>query len=393
MKRDGVMDTLFLSRMLTGITFGFHIIFVTLGVGISLMLVIAEGVGIRKKDSYYILLARRWSRGLAIIVAVGVVTSTIIWLKLALLWPNFVRMAGHAVSLPIFMETLSFFIEAIFLGIYIFTWDRLKPFYHWLLGLPVVVGSTLSAVFITMVNAFMNTPTGVSFENGILTSIQPLQVMLNPSTPTKVFHVLISAYVTAAFILAAIAAYRMVQGKNHIYYQKSLKICMIVGVVFSLLIVITGNFSMKFLANYQQIPIVGAKGNFLHYLFISMVGIGIYLIILSLLFLAMLFFRIDIKRHKWLLRFIVLSGPLSFLAIELGWVFTEMGRQPWIVRGYIHSEAGVTTANGVGFVSLLFILLYVFLGTLAAQTLVQIYRKNTPEIEMEKRGISCLRGD
>lgn len=389
LKRDGVMDTFFLSRILTGLTFGFHIIFVTVGVGIPLMLVITEGLGIRKKDPHYILLARRWSRGLAIIVAIGVVTSTIIWVKLSLLWPSFMRMAGHAISLPLFLETFAFFIEAIFLGIYIITWDRLKPFYHWLLGLPVIVGSSLSAVFMTTVNAFMNTPTGFSLENGVLSNVQPLQVMFNPATPTKVFHVLISAYLTAAFILAGIAAFRILQGKTHIYYQKSLKLCLLVGMILSLLTGIAGVFSAKFLANYQPEKLAAAQGNSIHYLFNGMVGIGVYLVLISLLFGAMMFFRTDIKKHKWLLGLVVLGGPLSLLAIEFGWVFTEMGRQPWLIRGFMLNESGVTTSNGVGVVLLLFILLYLFLGTLATQALLQIFRSYPAEKEMEQRGIGC----
>lgn len=199
------LDAVLVSRGLTAMTLGFHIIFATIGVGIPLMISIAELIGIRKNDPHYRLLARRWARGFVITVAVGVVTGTAIGLQLSLLWPNFMQLAGNVISLPLFMEVFAFFFEAIFLGAYLYTWDRFKkPIYHWLLSIPVVLGAGFSAVFITTVNAFMNTPNGFTMKDGVITTIDPIAAMLNPATPSKVFHVLSSSYLTSAAILAAI---------------------------------------------------------------------------------------------------------------------------------------------------------------------------------------------
>lgn len=154
-------DNVMLSRLLTGMTLSFHIIFATLGVGVPVMISLAEFIGIKRKDPHFLLLARRWARGFTISVAVGVVTGTAIGLQLSMLWPSFMEVAGQVIALPLFMETFAFFFEAIFLGIYLYTWDRFKNrIYHWLLSIPVMVGSSSSALFITTVNSFMNTPQG-----------------------------------------------------------------------------------------------------------------------------------------------------------------------------------------------------------------------------------------
>jgi cytochrome d ubiquinol oxidase subunit I len=160
------LDGVLLSRMLTTLTLAFHIIFATLGVGVPVMISLAEFIGIKRNDQHYNLLARRWARGFVVTVAVGVVTGTIIGLQLSLLWPSFMEVAGQLISLPLFMEVFAFFFEAIFLGIYLYTWDRFKkPIYHSLLSIPIFGGSILSSTFITVVNAFMNTPQGFTLED------------------------------------------------------------------------------------------------------------------------------------------------------------------------------------------------------------------------------------
>lgn len=197
------MDSVFYSRVLTELTLTFHIIYATIGVGIPLFIFMAQWMGIKKQDEHYILMARRWTRGYIITVAVGVVTGTAIGLQLNLLWPTFMQLAGKAIALPLFMETFAFFFEAIFLGIYLYTWDRFKDQKkHMLLLIPVAIGASCSAVFITMVNSFMNAPQGFEMMNGEFINVQPLVAMFNPAMPTKVAHVLATAYMTAAFILA-----------------------------------------------------------------------------------------------------------------------------------------------------------------------------------------------
>ncbi|CAM5432377.1 Cytochrome ubiquinol oxidase subunit I OS=Lysinibacillus sphaericus OX=1421 GN=ythA_1 PE=3 SV=1 [Lysinibacillus sphaericus] len=161
-------SAVFWSRALTELTLSFHIIYATIGVGIPLMIMIAQWVGIKNNDEHYLLLARRWARGFLITIAIGVVTGTAIGLRLSLLWPNFMQSAVcQIIALPLFIETFAFFVEAIFLGLYLYTSDRFKnPKRHLLLLVPVAIGASMSAVFITIVNAFMNAPQGFDIVDG-----------------------------------------------------------------------------------------------------------------------------------------------------------------------------------------------------------------------------------
>ncbi|PTX65037.1 cytochrome bd-I ubiquinol oxidase subunit 1 apoprotein [Melghirimyces profundicolus] len=438
------MDPTILSRILTAETLAFHIIWATIGVGVPVFISLAEAWGIYKKDPHYILMARRWTRGFVITVAVGVVTGTSIGLMLSLLWPRFMQLAGNVISLPLFLETFAFFFEAIFLGIYLYTWDRFKkPVIHWLTSIPIIIGSSLSAVFITTVNAFMNTPAGFRLENGELTDIRPLEAMFNPATPSKVAHVLSSSYVTCAFLLGGIAAYFLLKGRNLEYHKKALKMTMVAGLVLAVATAVAGDLSGKFLAKHvpeklaaaewhfetrREAPLIlggyldennevrGAvkipwalsilgKGSpdgeiiglnefpeeerpplYLHYLFDGMVLIGTYLILISALFLYA-WWRKKNPWNRWLLRGIVWGAPLSFLAIELGWMYAEVGRQPWIIRGVMRVEDAATTADHVGLLLMVFSLLYVALAVIAVSVLIRLFRHKGPEKEMEERRI------
>ncbi|MFD1955519.1 cytochrome ubiquinol oxidase subunit I [Paenibacillus thailandensis] len=434
------------SRGLTEMTLAFHILFATVGVGIPIFISIAELIGIRKKDPHYSLMARRWTRGFVITVAVGVVTGTCIGLQLSLLWPEFMRFAGNVISLPLFLETFAFFFEAIFLGIYLYTWNRFSnPYYHWLLTLPIVVGSSASALFITMVNAFMNTPQGFKLENGKLVNLDPLAAMFNPATPSKVAHVLSSAYVTAAFLLAMIAAFSMLRGRDNDYYKKSIRLNMITGLILAAATIWMGDASAVFLAEEQpeklaagewhfetgsEVPlIIGGRLNpdtleitgaihipwalsilathspggtvvglndfpqdlwpplYVHYLFDAMVGIGFYLFAVPALFLLMAAAKRWNPYNRWMLGGILAGGPLSLFAIELGWFYAEVGRQPWILRGYMRVSDAATTNPNVGVTFFLFAALYLLLGIVCLLILGRLFRNKPAELELEQRRI------
>lgn len=409
------------------------------------MIAIAEWAGIRRKDSYYLLLARRWARGFVITVAVGVVTGTAIGLQLSLLWPRFMQIAGQSIALPLFMETFAFFVEAIFLGIYLYTWDRFKKqTTHFLLIIPVVIGSSASAFFITVVNAFMNTPRGFKLEGTKLSDIQPLVAMFNPAMPTKVAHVLSSAYMTSAFVLAAIAAFTLLLKRNHIYYKKALMLTMTAAFVFSVTTALIGDLSGKFLAKYQPEKLAAAEWHFetirkapliiggilteenqvkgairipyslsilahgtpgsevkglndfpkdelpplyVHYLFDGMVAIGVFLTLVSLLYLLGFFWKKWNPHNRTLLWCILLGGPLSIIAIELGWMYAEIGRQPWILRGYMKTAQGATTSEHVGLMLILFGFLYVILGFTCIKVLSKLFRRYPAEQEITESGI------
>ena len=440
----GNEEAVFFSRVLTETTLSFHIIYATIGVGVPLMIMIAQWVGIKKNDEHYILLARRWARGFVITVAVGVVTGTAIGLQLSLLWPNFMELAGNVIALPLFMETFAFFFEAIFLGIYLYTWDRFEnQKKHLLLLIPVAIGAAFSAVFITMVNAFMNAPRGFDLVDGQLININPLIAMFNPAMPTKVAHVVATAFMTSAFVLAAIAAFRLIKGSNHIYHKKALYLTMKVGLIFSIAAAVIGDFSGKYLAEYQPEKLAAAEWHFetegnaplvlygvlddgevkyalkipyalsilahsvpsaevigldqfaedeipplyIHYLFDIMVTIGVWMILLSGVFWFGTKRDWQIVTQKWFRWLIVLGGPLAIIAIEAGWWMAEVGRQPWVLRGIMRTEHAATTSGQVGTMLLLFCLLYFVLGVGSVVVLMRMFRKNPVEQEIEDRNM------
>lgn len=438
----GNEEAVFFSRVLTETTLSFHIIYATIGVGVPLMIMIAQWVGIKKNDDHYILLARRWARGFIITVAVGVVTGTAIGLQLSLLWPSFMELAGNVIALPLFMETFAFFFEAIFLGIYLYTWDRFEnQKKHFLLLIPVAIGASFSAVFITIVNAFMNAPRGFDIVNGEFVNVNPLLAMFNPAMPTKVAHVVATSYMTAAFLLAAIAAYRLLKGSNHEYHKKALYLTMKVGLVFAIASAIIGDFSGKYLAEYQPEKLAAAEwhletsenaplimygilkdgevkyaikipyalsflahGSFtqevagldqfpedevpplyIHYLFDIMVSIGIWMTLLSGVFWLGVQCGWKIVSTKWFRWLIVLGGPLSIVAIEAGWWLAEVGRQPWILRGIMRTQDAATTSGHVDSMLILFCLLYLVLGVGSVVVLRRMFRNNPVEREIEDR--------
>lgn len=445
----GNEDSVLLSRILTELTLSFHIIYATIGVGIPLMIMIAQWVGIKKQDEHYILLARRWTRGFVISVAVGVVTGTAIGLQLSLLWPHFMELAGNVIALPLFMETFAFFFEAIFLGIYIYTWDRFEnQKRHLLLLIPVAIGASFSAVFITIVNAFMNAPQGFDLVGGQLVNVSPLVAMFNPAMPTKVAHVLVTAYMTSAFVLASIGAFRLLKGSNHLYHKKALFLTMKLGFVFSVASALIGDFSGKYLAEYQPEKLAAAEWHFeteegaplilfgvldngevkyaikipkalsilagdlpqakvigldefpkdeipplyIHYLFDAMVTIGMALTGLSLIYLLGTWLRWLFIFSKWFHSLLVLGGPLSVLAIETGWWLDEVGRQPWILRGILRTKDAATASGQVDLMLILFAGLYLVLGIGSVVVLMRMFRKNTVEQELADRA-SLKAGD
>jgi cytochrome d ubiquinol oxidase subunit I len=437
-----VIDTVMWSKWLTGMTLAFHAIFATVGVGVPLMIAIAEFVGIRKKDHHYILMAKRWTRGFIISVAVGVVTGTAIALQLALVWPKFMQLAGNVIALPLFMEVFAFFFEAIFLGIYLYTWGRFRnPYIHWLLTIPIVAGAGMSSIFITTVNGFMNQPGGFVLEGGQFTAVNPVQVMLNTATPSKVFHVLSSAYLTGAALMAGIAAYTILRRGATVYSKKALKLMMGLVLVFSVLTSIAGDMSAKFLAEHQPEKLAAAEWHFqtesgadlillgwlnaerevigaihipkalsflafgdfnaevtgldefplderppllVHYLFDFMTGIGVVMLVVALLYFMFLFWKKRNELNKWVLRAIVFSTLLAFLGVELGWFYAELGRQPWIIRGYMRVEEAATSSPNVRILFFFFLLLYIVLGVMCVLVLRRLFRNNPAEVELEK---------
>ncbi|WP_046465177.1 cytochrome ubiquinol oxidase subunit I [Staphylococcus equorum] len=442
------MDSVELARFLTAMTLAVHIIFATIGVGMPLMFAVAEFLGIKRNDPKYITLAKRWSKGYTITVAVGVVTGTIIGLQLSLLWPTFMQMGGHVIALPLFMETFAFFFEAIFLSIYLYTWDRFKSKWtHFLISIPVIIGGTFSAFFITAVNSFMNTPAGFEMKDGKMVNVQPWAAMFNESFLIRSFHVVATALMTMAFVLAAIAAFKLLKNKfkkDTEYHKKALKLTMILGVVFTLGSMLAGDLSAKFLYQEQPEKLAAYEWHFetesnadlilfgsldeetqevsgaikipgilsfladnntdtevkglnefpeelhppmiVHYYFDIMVSMGVFCLIISGAFILTLIFK-KLRKFTYskpMLYGALLTGPAAMIAIEAGWFLTEQGRQPWLVRGYLKVADAATQAGGLTLVTILFGILYIILIVTTAYVLIRMFSNKPAYKDVEE---------
>ncbi len=430
------------ARAQMGNSLAFHIIFSVLGVGLPLMLCIAEGLALWRKDATWMALARRWSKAFAIIFAIGAVSGAIVEFEITLLWPTFTKFSGSVIGLPFALEGFAFFLEAIFLGIYLFGANRLSPFVHWLCSFPVWLSGTFSAWFIVSANSWMNSPVGFSIVNGKVTGIDPFQAILNPSTPFETTHMILGCYVASGFAIASVYAFGMLRGKNNDYHRKGLLLGLAIGAVAIPLQIVSGDFNARFLETAQPAKYAAMEGLLqsgngeplyigglvdpqtgqvyyaieiphgesllahfdlnsyargllsipptdrpdaavIHLSFDGMVGAGFFLFFVGAVFWLLYFWRkrrvVPVK--KWLLWGILLSGPAAFLAIELGWITTEEGRQPWIIYGYLRVQDAVNPAQWIGVSFFLFSIVYVLLGATLILLLVRLARSPLPKLK------------
>ena len=436
------MSNLLAARAQMGTSLAFHIIFSALGVGIPLLLCIVEGLALRTKNPVWMMLTRRWARAAAILFAIGAVSGTILSFELGLLWPTYTKFAGAVVGLPFMLEGFAFFTEAIFLGLYLYGWDRLSPSAHWLCSFPIWISGLASAWFIVSANSWMNTPAGFVIKNGKIVDINPLQAIFNPSTPYETVHMILACYVATGFATAAVYAFALLRGKRSEYIRKGLMVGILMAVIATPLQIISGDFNARYLANYQPVKFAAMEGvvrteqgvplkiggladpetgeiryaleipkglSLLAYLnpnatikgldqaprqdwpnvllvhssFDGMVGSGLFGLLVAVLFWGLYWFKKrTFPENRLLLRGIVLAGPLAFLAIELGWMVTELGRQPWVIYGYLRTRDAVTTAPWMNVSFLIFSLVYILLSVALIWLLLQVARRPLPQVQV-----------
>lgn len=440
------MPDLLAARAQMGTSLAFHIIFSALGVGLPLLLCIAEGLALKTKNPTWMMLTRRWTRAAAILFAIGAVSGTILSFELGLLWPTYIKYAGAVIGLPFALEGFAFFVEAIFLGLYLYGWDRLSPRAHWLCSFPIWISGAASAWFIVSANSWMNTPAGFTIKNGVITGINPIEAMLNPSTPYETVHMILACYVATGFGVAAVYAWALLHGKNDEYHRKGLLLGMAMGIIAIPLQIISGDLNARFLVNAQPAKLAAMEGVFrtesgaplllggladpqtgkvyyaleipkglsilakgdpnatikgldayppgdrpnaaiVHSSFDGMVGSAFFILFVGAVFwLWYLVRRRVVPENRLLLWGIVLTGPLAFLAIELGWMVTEIGRQPWTIYGVLRTKDAVTTAPGLNISFLVFSLIYVLLAAALIRLLLRIARSPLPKVESVDKG-------
>ena len=415
------MSDLFAARSQMAMSLAFHIIFAVIGIGMPLLMVIAEALWLRTRREVYLTLVKRWVRGTAIMFAVGAVSGTVLSFELGLLWPTFMAYAGPIIGMPFSLEGFAFFTEAIFLGIYLYGWNRVPEKAHWLAGVLVWLSGTVSGIFVVTANAWMNTPAGFEIVNGEVVNIDPWAAMFNPAAFSQTLHMTIAAFQAVGFGVAGVHAFLLLRQPRNDFHRKAIAIALTVGTLAALIQPLSGDISAKHVARYQPIKLAAMEAQWetergaplriggipdeeaevtrfaleipyalsilayndphaevmglkevpredrppvliTHLAFQAMVGLGIAMMLIGLLGAWLAWRRKRLPDQPWYLKLLVLSAPMGFLAIEFGWTVTEVGRQPWIVYGYMRTADAVTSMPNLVIPFLTFTFLYIVLG-------------------------------
>jgi cytochrome d ubiquinol oxidase subunit I len=422
------------ARIQMAVSLGFHIVFAALGVGLPLLLVIAEYRANRTGDAGWMALARRWAKALAILFAVGAVSGTVLSFALGLFWPGLMGRWGSVIGLPFALEAFAFFVEAIFLGIYLYGWDRLSPWQHWWSGVPIALSGAASAWFVVTANAWMQTPQGFREVGGRLVEVDPIEAMLNPSTPVMTTHMILAAYMATGFGVAAVYAVGALKGRWDDYHRRGLAVGLIVGLVITPVQIFVGDRAATVVAEHQPVKLAALEGQWeterraplrigglpdpdaeetrfaieipgglswlaygdvdaivrgleevppqdrpntvlVHVAFQVMVAIGFGLLFLGIWAAVVALRRRRLPESRWFLRAAVLAGPAAFVAIEAGWIVTEVGRQPWIVQGVMRTSEAVTSRPGVGLHLAATIAIYLALAAASTYLLLRLAKQ------------------
>jgi len=428
------MNDLLAARSQMAMSLAFHIIFAAIGIAMPLLMIIAEWKWLRTKDEIYLTLAKRWAKGTAILFAVGAVSGTVLSFELGLLWPTFMGYAGAIIGMPFSLEGFAFFTEAIFLGIYLYRWTRVPPRAHLFAGAMVAISGALSGIFVVIANAWMNAPTGLRIVDGKPVDIDPIAAMLNPAAFPQALHMTLAAYAATGFVVAGIHAFMLLRDRQNRFHKAALAIALAVGGVASILQPLSGDLLAKRVAKTQPVKLAALEGQFetrncaplriggipdeeagvtryaieipcllsilargspksyvlglnefprdqwppvviVHISFQIMVACGVAMMLIALW--GGLRFLWSIARNKswleskWFLRALVLAAPLGFIAIETGWVVTEVGRQPWIIFRVMRTSEAVTPMPGLIVPFVTFTLLYILLAIVTVWLLLR----------------------
>jgi cytochrome bd ubiquinol oxidase subunit I len=393
------------ARSQMGSSLGFHIILACFGVAFAAVTMTAEWIGIKRGDAAALLLARRWSKVMAVLVAVGAVSGTVLSYEMGLLWPGLMGRFGGAIGVPFSFEGIFFFLEAIFVGVYLYGWRRLSPWAHWWSGMPIVVAGILGALSVVAANSWMNSPAGYTLSHGKITSVDPVSVFFNAATPYETAHMVLAAYMVTGFLIAGVYAVGLLRGRRDRYHRLGFAIPFTLAGIAAPLQVMMGDIIARFVAHNQPVKfaameyvartgdnvpewvggilingkvylgaaipsfdsiLVGFNPHtrvigwdsvppdqrpplptLIHLSFDLMVGIGFFLLALAAWQAWWWWFHRRLLVTPWFLVPSALGGVAAVTAMEAGWVVTEVGRQPWIVYRVLLVGNAVTSAGGV----------------------------------------------
>lgn len=420
---DELAQSALWARSQMAMSLGFHIVFAAIGIAMPLLTVIAEVLGYRTGDKTYLDLAHRWSKGTAVFFAIGAVSGTVLSFELGLLFPTFMRHAGPVIGMPFSLEGFAFFTEAIFLGIYLYGWERVSRRAHVFAGVIVALSGMASAGFVTLVNAWMNTPRGFRVENGSFVDIDPIAAAFTPFALHEVAHTLLASYMATTLAVGAIHAYQLLRNPSSRFHQVALTIALVVTIPASLLEPLVGHFAGHQVAEYQPLKLAAMEGlehtqrrapitigplkipgmlslmafndldaevqgleefpredwphPIVHVSFLVMVGLGT----LAAGYAAFTLFDWIRRRRlafpRWWLLCTVALGPSGVIAMEAGWIVTEVGRQPWTIYGVMRTAEAATPVANMWVPFTMFTAVYAVLGVITLTVLARQIRDET----------------
>ena len=419
-------DQLMAARYQMALSLGFHIVLSCLGVAFPALIFVAHRRGLRSNDQIALSLARRWSKVAAVLFAVGAVSGTILSFEMGLLWPGLMSQYGDVIGLPFALEGIAFFVEAIFIGIYLFGWDRLPPRIHLWTLVPMMVSGVFGAFCVLAVNSWMNAPSGFRLQDGKVVDVDPMAAIFNKALPMQFLHMLLAAYMVTGFLAASVYASGMLRGRRDHRHRLGFLLAFGFASIASLVQPLVGHVAGMRLATQQpeklaamdlaidtkqnapltiggaivdgrarggiEIPGVGSllaraglnrpvRGindfepdlrppvNIVHWSFQAMVGLGTLMALGSVLFWISRRRGRDPFSSRWAMRLAMLAGPAAVVTLELGWITTEVGRQPWIVYRVLRVRDAVTHNNGVWVSLATLVVVYTVMGVIALRVL------------------------
>lgn len=425
------MNDFLAARSQMALSLGFHIIFSCIGMVMPFFMAVSHYYWLRTGDVVYKNVTKAWSKGVAIFFATGAVSGTVLSFELGLLWPEFMKHAGPIFGMPFSLEGTAFFIEAIALGFYLYGWDKFNRWFHWVTGMVVGISGLASGILVVAANSWMNSPSGFDFIDGQYLNIDPVKAMFNKAWFSQALHMTIAAFSATGFAVAGVHALMILKQKNVRFHTRSFRIAAVFATIAALAQPLSGDISAKDVAKRQPAKLAAMEAHFetkknagliiggipdekakkvnyaieipgllsfmahgrfdatvtgldqfalkdqppvaiTHYAFQVMVGLGMFMVLVAVLYYFILLKKKSWKDKKWLLRLFVCATPMGFIAVEAGWTVTEVGRQPWIIHGIMRTKDAVTPMPGIAWSFYLFTAMYI---SLALIVIFMLYRQ------------------
>ncbi len=426
------LDNLMAARYQMALSLGFHIVLACFGVALPALIYVLHRRGLKHNDADALVLAKKWAKVSAVLFAVGAVSGTILSFEMGLLWPGMMSTYGDVIGLPFALEGIAFFTEAVFIAIYLYGWGRLSPRVHLNTLIPIMISGAFGTFCIISVNAWMNAPAGFDLDaEGEVVDVRPLEAMFNSAVLGQSVHMFVAAYMVTGFLVAAVYAIGLLKGRDDHRHRLGFAVAMAFAGIAAVIQPFVGHLTGARLAEEQpsklaamelatetetraplviggilvddevrfaiEIPVLGSlvatnsldgevpgldefptderpPANVVHLAFQTMVGAG------TVMAAVAVWYWWRKRRHDdplspWLLRAVVACGGLAVIALQAGWVTTEVGRQPWIVYRVMRVDEAVTTNGGIWISLAVIVVVYASMAYLATRVIRGMTRR------------------